>query len=215
MKGLRRPVMLLWQGQGVLPLETAFGKVFESLRIPQSEIDDTGLDVRNTPARVARMYRDELLSSYKPGAYEELCNRFTCFDSDGKDSLIVLGPCDFHSLCGHHMLPFTGEAWVGYIPGQKIVGASKVPRVVEFYSRMLQIQERMGRQIADFIYEQAKAKCVLVHIKAQHLCIACRGVRAQNVRMLTTAVAPVPTGPDAHRAVIDEFYSQIAIAKNA
>lgn len=192
-------------------LELALQAAFNELGIPEGEWDDPGLDVSNTPARMAKMYREELLSSYKPGAHDELVRRFTTFDSDGQDAMVMEGPINFHSQCAHHMLPFSGDAFIGYVPETKLVGASKLARCVEHYSHMLQIQERMARQVADFILKHAEARVCLVLISAQHLCMKCRGVKQQNPRLITTAVRPNSALED--RGIIDEFYRQITIAK--
>lgn len=188
---------------------------FRELRIPRSEWDDPALDVGNTPKRMARMLRDELLASYKPGALADLEKRFTLFPSDGQDAMVVEGPLSFSSMCGHHMLPFIGEAFVGYIPGKYVIGASKIPRVVTFYSQMLQIQERLSRQVADFLFHKAEAKLVIVQMRAKHLCMGIRGVKQAHSKMVTTAIRPQPEDPsdEAWRGVLHEFYSQVALLK--
>jgi GTP cyclohydrolase I len=188
---------------------------FRELGIPDSEWEDKGLDIKKTPHRMAKMLRDEILVSYKPGSLEELRRRFTCFDSDGEDGMVFEGPIDFHSTCAHHLLPFSGQAYVAYIPDRKLVGASKLPRVVEHFARMLQIQERLGRQVAEFIHEEAEARLVIVLMSAIHLCMRCRGVKQQNTKMITTAVRPQPTGEaDAEwRGVLQEFYYQLQFSK--
>jgi GTP cyclohydrolase I len=193
-------------------LELAFRRLFRELGVPEQEWEDRGLDIRNTPGRVARMYRDELLSSYRPGAHEDLIRKFTCFDEKGDDAMVVEGPISFHSLCAHHCLPFSGEAYVGYIPDQKIVGASKLARVVTHYSHMLQIQERMGRQVAEFILEHAQPKAVLVTITAAHYCMRCRGVKQENTRLVTTTIRPLPVATE-RRDIVEEFYQLSGIAR--
>jgi GTP cyclohydrolase I len=185
------------------------------LGIPSSELDDLSLDISSTPARVLRMLKDELLSSYKPGAFRELLSRFTCFPSDGQDAMVLEADISFTSLCAHHMLPFSGVAHVAYIPNDLIVGASKLARAVEYYSHMLQIQERLARQIADFVAKRANAKVVIVMIEATHSCMTVRGVKQANSRLITTAVRPQPGGNEDYgiRPVIDEFYNQLALLR--
>ncbi len=189
--------------------EEALEAFFKSLNVPMEDLEHRGLDMQATPARVAKMYRDDLLSAYKPGAYDDLDSRFTVFDTLEDDSMITMGPIEFSSLCSHHFLPFVGVAYVGYIPGEKLIGASKIPRVVEFYSRMAQIQERMATQVADFVLEHAGAVAVLVLIRAKHLCMSCRGVRKYS-EMVTTAVRPKQALFE-NREAITEFYSQISL----
>jgi GTP cyclohydrolase I len=196
-------------------LVDALSGMFRELGVPQQEWEDRGLDIHNTPARVAKMLREELLASYKPGAYEDLCRRFTCFASDGMDSLVVEGPIDFHSMCAHHMLTFSGEAYVGYLPGPLLVGASKLVRAVDYYARMLQIQERMGRQIADFVMTQAQAKASIVLLKANHLCMRCRGVKQSRTSMLTTAIRPEPAQFGLDSGLIQEFYQAVELLRGA
>jgi GTP cyclohydrolase I len=193
--------------------ESAMRSFFSELRIPKGEWADPSLDIENTPRRIAKMLKDEMLSSYHPGAYADLCRRFTCFPSDGNDAMVLMAGIDFTSMCSHHMLPFSGVAHVAYIPGNVVVGASKIPRVVTHYSHMLQIQERMSRQIADFIYRKAQARVVVVLLSASHNCIRCRGIKQQNVQMVTTAIRPAPGGPNDPllRGILDEFYSQIQL----
>jgi len=201
--------------QPVHRLEDGLLEFFKDLGIPQSEWDDPALDIANTPRRITKMLRNELLVSYQPGALADLKSRFTKFPSDGRDAMVLEGPIDFHSTCAHHLLPFSGEAYVGYIPGASLVGASKLPRVVEHYARMLQIQERLARQTASFIHGEAGARLVIVLMSASHLCMRCRGVRQQRTRMVTTAIEPNPgtwTSEEEirYRGVLNEFYAQLS-----
>lgn len=190
-------------------------KLFLSIEIPEEEWKDEGLDLSATSARISRMYREELLSGYRAGAYDELCSRLTCFPSDGNDSMVFCGNIKFWSLCSHHVIPFSGEAFVAYVPREKIVGASKLARVVEHYSRMLQIQERLSRQVADFLFEKLEARFVVVLIKAVHLCMTCRGVKQQDSNLITTAIRPHPGYEDDPmlRPVLNEFYAQLNLVK--
>jgi len=133
-----------------------------------------------TPRRVARMY-EELLTATP---FES-----TTFPNDGAyDELVVVRDIPFHSLCEHHLLPFTGVAHVGYIPGPRIVGLSKLARVVDLYSRELQVQERMTAQVANWLEEALEPRGVGVVFEAEHLCMTVRGVRAPGSRTTTSAV---------------------------
>ena len=138
----------------------------------------------DTPNRVARAY-DELLVGYRVDPQELLNNAL--FDVTYKEMVIVTD-IDFYSLCEHHMLPFIGKAHVAYIPNEKVVGLSKIPRLVEVYARRLQIQERMTRQIAEIIEELLNPLGVAVVIDGLHLCMAMRGVKKANARMRTSAL---------------------------
>jgi GTP cyclohydrolase I len=187
-------------------------KLLYGVPIPQSEWDDPALDLHNSSRRVSAMYC-ELLAGYRPGALQKLIDNFTTFSSDGQDSMVLETGVAWSSLCSHHRLPFTGVAHVAYIPGARLIGASKIPRVVQHFSLMLQIQERMGRQIADFIFEHAEAKMVIVMLEAIHACMAVRGPKQPNVKMVTTCIRPAPGGEDDTllRGVLSEFYNQINI----
>jgi GTP cyclohydrolase I len=192
-------------------LEKAFKAVFAELWIAEDDAKDRALDVAGTPRRLAKMYNEELLSSYAEGSYDRLCNSFTCFPSDGADNMVLLGPIGFYSTCAHHLLPFDGVAYVGYVPKNLLIGASKSARVVDYFSRMLQIQERLSRQIADFIAARAQPRWVGVLLDASHMCMRCRGVRQENSRMVTTALWPRPADDD--RGLIQEFYSQVELLR--
>ena len=102
--------------------------------------------------------------------------------------MVVVTDIDFYSLCEHHMLPFFGKAHVAYIPSRKVVGLSKIPRIVEIYARRLQIQERMTRQIAELIDELVQPLGVAVVVDGLHMCMAMRGVKKSNARMRTSAL---------------------------
>jgi len=156
----------------VTGLLTAFGE----------DIDRQGLE--ETPSRVARMY-DELLAGYRVDPYE-LINE-ALFDVDYSDMVIVKN-IEFYSLCEHHLIPFLGRAHVAYIPSNKIIGLSKIPRVVDLFSRRLQVQERMTRQIADFLEAVLKPMGVAVVVEGWHLCATMRGVKKANAIMVTSAL---------------------------
>jgi len=138
----------------------------------------------NTPQRVARMY-EELLAGYhiEPAA---LING-ALFDVD-YDEMVVVKDIEYYSLCEHHMLPFYGHAHVAYLPQGKVLGLSKIPRVVDMFARRLQVQERMTQQIADFLEEVLHPKGVAVVVEGAHLCAMMRGVKKANARMITSAV---------------------------
>jgi GTP cyclohydrolase I len=102
--------------------------------------------------------------------------------------MVVVGDIDFWSMCEHHMLPIFGQAHVAYLPDKKVVGLSKIPRVVEAFARRLQIQERMTRQIAELIDDLVEPQGVGVVVQATHLCVAMRGAKKPNAHMRTTAL---------------------------
>lgn len=140
--------------------------------------------LQNTPARVARMYA-ELFAGYRTDP-ETLVNN-AIFEVK-YDEMVLVRDIEFYSLCEHHMLPFIGRAHVAYIPDGKVLGLSKIPRIVDMYARRLQVQERMTRQIADFLRDLLKPQGVAVVIEALHLCSMMRGVKKHNARMTTSAM---------------------------
>lgn len=134
----------------------------------------------DTPRRVAQAYA-ELLT---PRDF----NLTTFPNDEGYDELVLAKDIPFHSLCRHHLLPFTGVAHVGYLPGERILGLSKLARVVERFSRGLQVQERLTQQVADWLAERLRPKGVGVVLEAEHLCMSLRGVRATGSRTVTSGL---------------------------
>jgi GTP cyclohydrolase I len=137
-----------------------------------------------TPKRVARMY-DELTAGYHTDPIKLINN--AVFDVD-YDEMVIVKYIDFSSLCEHHMLPFFGRAHVAYIPDGKVVGLSKIPRIVEMFARRLQVQERMTKQIAEFIQEVLHPQGVAVVVEGAHMCSMTRGVKKPNATMTTSAM---------------------------
>jgi GTP cyclohydrolase I len=137
-----------------------------------------------TPERVASMYT-ELLAGYRVDP--NIIVKDALFEVT-YDEMVIVRDIEFYSLCEHHMLPFMGRAHVAYLPDGKVIGLSKIPRIVDVFARRLQVQERMTRQIADFINEALMPKGVGVVVEALHLCTMMRGVKKHNARMTTSAV---------------------------
>jgi len=140
--------------------------------------------LQKTPDRVARMY-GELLAGYREDPVAMVNDAL--FEVD-YDEMVVVRDIEFYSLCEHHILPFLGRAHVAYIPGGKVIGLSKIPRVVDMFARRLQVQERMTRQVADFIEKLLHPKGVAVVVEALHLCSMMRGVRKHEARMTTSTM---------------------------
>ena len=137
-------------------------------------------DVRDTPRRVAAMYR-ELLT---PETFT-----FTTFEnSDDYDELVLVRDIPFVSLCAHHLLPFSGHAHVAYIPGERIVGLSKVARAVRHFAKALQVQEGLTKKVADLIQTELDPKGVGVVIEAEHQCMTIRGVQAVGTKTVTSTM---------------------------
>ena len=161
--------------------------------------DPTREGLLDTPKRVVKAWR-EMTEGYWQHPAEILA---TSFDGAGYDEMVVCRDIEFVSVCEHHMLPFTGLAHVAYIPKQRVVGLSKMARLVDCFARRLQIQEKMTRQIADSMQIALDPQGVGVIVQARHSCMACRGVRKQNASMVTTAL----TGAFREHAVRDEFFA--------
>jgi len=140
--------------------------------------------LKQTPQRVARMYA-ELLSGYQMNP-STLVNG-ALFDVK-YDEMVIVRDIEFYSMCEHHLLPFMGRVHVAYIPDGKVLGLSKIPRIVDVYAHRLQVQERMTRQIADTIRDLLKPQGVAVVVEALHLCTMMRGVKKHNARMTTSAM---------------------------
>jgi len=153
-------------------LLTAFGE----------DPDRTGLN--RTPTRVAQMYK-ELLAGYRTDPVEMVNDAL--FEVT-YDEMVLVRDIEFYSLCEHHMLPFMGRAHVAYFPRGKVIGLSKIPRVVDLFSRRLQLQERLTRQIADFVNELLNPHGVAVVVEGLHLCAMMRGVQKHGARMTTSTM---------------------------
>ncbi len=138
-----------------------------------------------TPERVANMYA-ELFGGLKQDPHEHLK---TCFVEDGHDEIVLVKDISFYSTCEHHLLPFYGKAHVAYLPaGGKIVGLSKLVRVIETLSKRPQLQERLTSNVADIITEELEPKGVVVVVEAEHLCMSVRGVGKPGSITVTSAV---------------------------
>jgi GTP cyclohydrolase I len=137
-----------------------------------------------TPDRVRRMYA-ELTEGYHTDP-EALLNG-AAFEVD-YDEMVVVRDMEFFSLCEHHLLPFFGKAHVGYLPRGRVIGLSKIPRIVDMYAHRLQVQERLTQQVAGFLMEQLKPKGVACVIEATHLCTVMRGVKKQEATMVTSSM---------------------------
>ncbi len=140
--------------------------------------------LRQTPFRVAKMYR-EVTRGYHMDPTKLINN--AVFDVKYNE-MVVVANIEYYSMCEHHMLPFFGKVHVGYIPKGKVVGLSKIPRLVEMYARRLQVQEQMTQQIADTLNHALKPTGVGVVVEGQHMCMMMRGVQKDQAKMITSAM---------------------------
>jgi GTP cyclohydrolase IA len=153
----------------------AVAQLLDALGIDRSEESVAG-----TPERVARAYAEML----EPAPLEPT----TFPNTEGYDELVVARAIPFSSLCEHHLLPFTGHAHVGYLPAGRLLGLSKLARVVTYFARRLQVQERLTAQIADWLSVELCPKGVGVVLEAEHSCMSLRGVRVGGTRTVTSAL---------------------------
>jgi GTP cyclohydrolase I len=185
------------EGDGNGKVEAAVREILEEIG---EDPDRDGLV--GTPERVHRMYT-ELTAGYHVDP-DRLING-AIFDV-GYSEMVVVKDIPFYSLCEHHLLPFFGTAAVAYIPRGKVIGLSKIPRVVETYARRLQVQERLTQQVADFIQTRLEPQGVGVVMEATHLCAVMRGVRKPGTIMTTSAVLGLFRSRDRTRA---EFFAHL------
>jgi GTP cyclohydrolase I len=195
-------------------------KVYEAAALLNSEIDHPAIEsaveqiiraigedparegLRETPKRIARAY-DELLAGYRQDPVELLNEAL--FEVD-YDDMVIVRDIEFFSLCEHHMLPFMGRAHVAYIPQGKVIGLSKIPRIVDLFSRRLQVQERLTRQISDLLCSSLNPLGAGVVVEALHLCSTMRGVKKHDARMTTsTMVGSFRSNPATRQEFLDSI----------
>ena len=159
-------------------------KIEEAVRLLLEGIgeDETREGIIDTPARIGRMY-EEICSGYEEDPSDILSRTFTSDSSE----LVIEKDITFYSMCEHHMMPFFGKAAIAYIPDGKVVGISKLARLVEVYAKRLQIQEQLSGQIADAIMDNLFPKGVMVILEAEHLCMTMRGIKKPGTKTVTIA----------------------------
>ena len=191
--------------EGARPHEGANGRVEAAVRQILLEIgeDPERQGLERTPERVHRMYK-ELTAGYHVDP-ERLING-AIFDV-AYSEMVVVKDIPFYSLCEHHLLPFFGTASVAYIPRGRVIGLSKIPRIVEMYARRLQVQERLTQQVAEFLQDRLAPQGVGVVMEATHLCAVMRGVRKPGTIMTTSSVLGLFRTRDRTRA---EFLDHLA-----
>lgn len=170
-------------------------------------LTELGLDwkedpnMKDTPHRVAKMFINELFI----GTHTDP-PKITVFPNEKHyDEIIISGPISVKSMCAHHFMPFSGEAWIGYMPNDKIIGLSKFSRVVEWFARRPQIQEDLTSQVADYIEKLIQPKGIIVFIKSKHYCVVHRGVNEADSKMITS----VARGVFREKTIKDEFFELV------
>lgn len=154
---------------------------------------------RDTPRRVAE-WLTEFVKNGDDSQVEKLLA--VSFPHDTPQSLVLVGPTEYHSVCAHHLLPVQGDAWVGYLPDERICGLSKLSRLVEHYACQLTVQEVVTNQIADALVKYLKPKGAMVVVKANHNCMTFRGIRDRNVSATTSAVRGLMQESDSARSEV-------------
>lgn len=165
--------------------------------------DPDRIGVEDTPKRVLRAWRDAWGAGYREDPAQHLERQFTDDDlseQGAHDALVCVGPIPFASTCEHHMAPFIGRGWIVYLPDQRVVGLSKLARCLTGYAARLQVQERIGHQVAEAIDRVMKPRGVMVVLEAEHTCMTTRGVRAHGCMTRTSAVRGVLMDNPAARA---------------
>jgi GTP cyclohydrolase I len=194
--------------------------VYQAAELLSSDIDHQGIEdavrqilqavgedpnregLQNTPNRIARAY-GELLAGYRTDPMQLINGAL--FEVE-YDDMVLVRDIEFFSLCEHHILPFMGRAHIAYIPKGKVIGLSKIPRIVDMFSRRLQVQERMTRQMADFLCSTINPLGAGVVVEALHLCSMMRGVKKHDARMTTsTMVGSFRTNPSTRQEFLDSI----------
>jgi GTP cyclohydrolase IA len=195
-----QPHLRVVQGRPIDPVAAELAVTDLLVALGQNPDDE---HLADTPRRVAAAYQ-ELLT---PRSFD-----LTTFPNDeGYDELVLARDIPFHSLCQHHLLPFKGVAHVGYLPGERILGLSKLARVVELFARDLQVQERLTKQVADWLEEHLAPKGAGVVLEAEHLCMSLRGVQASGSRTVTSALHGLLREDPRSRA---EFFSLAGVDRS-
>lgn len=146
--------------------------IMQILEIPITESN------KNTPLRVAKMWCNELFENRNNYNIGELNSRMKLFPNEYGENLIVMKDIEFNSVCEHHWLPFSGKVSVGYVPSDKVIGLSKIPRVVKYFSRKPQLQEQLTQEIGEYLYDLLKPSALYIMVEATHQCVKCRGAES-------------------------------------
>jgi len=174
--------IVLEDSEKILMIEKLTSHFKDILKDMKYDLDDQ--QIKETPKRIAKMWVNELFK----GNYEK-APELTVFENTEKiNDIVFLGPISVKSTCSHHFIPFIGNCFIAYIPNEKIVGISKLARIVKWFMRRPQIQEELVKQIADYIERKLNPKGVAVYIEAQHLCMTVRGVEECDSKMKSSAI---------------------------
>lgn len=198
----------LWD-QAERPYKRAKFLMYEFLRV--LEASRAGEDLRpgleRTPHRVSKMWLEELTAGYAV----DIPSLFRTFDDhEDYEGMVVLTKVPVTSQCEHHLVPFVGYASVGYFPSDRVIGLSKIPRLVDAYSRRLQLQERLTQQIHDSLVEHLDPRGVIVVLECEHLCMTLRGVQSPGTKTITSAVSGLFRNPKERAR--EEFFNLVGFS---
>ena len=150
-------------------------EIMKILEIPITESN------KNTPLRVAKMYCNELFVNRNNRNITELDDRMKTFPNEYQSEMVIVKDIDFNSICEHHWLPFSGKVTVGYVPRDKVIGLSKIPRVVKYFSRKPQLQEQLTTEIGKYLLDLLDPYALFVEVESTHQCVKCRGAESDCV----------------------------------
>lgn len=176
--------------------------IMELLGIEETESN------KDTPKRIAKMWANELFENRNDMNIEELNSKMTLFPSEGFDNLIVVKDIPFSSMCEHHFLPFSGTVSVGYVPDDDIVGLSKIPRVVRYFSKRPQLQERLTNDIGNYLFDILNPCALFVVVKAEHQCVKCRGAESDCTTVTEFTIAQNNYKNPEYAQLVKENYSR-------
>lgn len=201
----RKDINALSDEEKVHKIEYHFRSIMEALGL---DLNDPSLE--GTPYRVAKMYVKEIFSGLNPNAFPRV-SFFPHAPQDQKNSSMVLVKASFTSFCEHHFVPMHGRAYVAYLPGTKIIGLSKISRIIRYFSKRPQVQERMTNQIADALSLLLETENVAVSLVATHYCVIARGVEDDHGHTVTNSLFGKFNSDDAVRK---EFFEAISRSTN-
>ena len=149
--------------------------IMDILEIPRTESN------KNTPLRVAKMWCNELFVNRNNNNIEDLKARMKTFPNEYGSDIVIVKDIDFNSICEHHWLPFSGKVTVGYVPSDRVIGLSKIPRVVKYFSKKPQLQEQLTTEIGEFLLDLLKPHALFIEVESTHQCVKCRGAESDCV----------------------------------
>ena len=147
--------------------------ISDILELPTTESNE------QTPTRVAKMFCNEIFRNRNNNNIEELNNKMKTFPNEYQNDMIIIKDIPTSSYCEHHWLPFTGKCTIGYVPNNKVLGLSKFPRVVKFFSQKPQLQEQLTKEILDYLMLILDPVCLIIEMEAEHMCVKCRGAESE------------------------------------